>query len=347
VTQHEYTLPPWSRCMTAGVFSDAELDWGQRHLKIPDAWKVSRGAGIKVAVLDTGCDVNHPDLVGQVIAERNFTDSPYPDVTDKHRHGTHVSGIIAAKENDRGNVGDAPDLGQNGGGLLIGKVLSDDGSGRMDWIADGIRWAVARGAEIINMSLGSPQYNAGLHKAIKEADEAGVLLIVAAGNSGQDSLPQHPAAVLETISVAAYTERGTIADFSSWGSYVDIAAPGENVLSCWPGGQYMRLSGTSMASPQLAGIAALILSANKAAGRPKLTRRGLRDLLRDTADDLGSPGKDDASGWGLINPSKVVLPLDKPATPQPKLYLGGTVAVGANHPRPLLSIGLPVKEGAN
>lgn len=298
-------LPPWRRASRVlSALSTAERDWGLRQFRIPEAWKSSRGAGVRIAVLDTGIDANHRDLKNQVRAVANFTNSAY-HVRDMQGHGTHCAGVIAAREDNQGMVGVCPDLGQSDGGLLIGKVLGDDGSGLGSWVTAGIDWAVAEGAEIISMSLGGRVPDKDIHEAIVRAAEAGVLVIAAAGNDGgggtQEDRVNYPGRYAETIAVGAVGRDELIAEFSSRGEAVDIAAPGEKILSTFPGNKYVRLSGTSMATPFVAGVVGLIC-----AQRELGTVDALRQLLYEHAEDAGPPGEDFSYGAGLIRPDAML-----------------------------------------
>ncbi len=305
-----YRLPPWQREAVLEVLSPQERDWGLNQFKIPEAWKTSRGASVKIAVLDTGCQINHSDLDGQVIDARDFTNSPYGP-GDVQGHGTHVAGVIGAKENDQGVVGLCPDIREGGGGLLIGKVLGDDGSGQASWIAEGIHWAVGSGAQIISMSLGSPIESPTISEAIRNAVSSGAIVVAAAGNDGArdggDDSVNHPGRQHETIAVAAVTREGRLARFSSRGPQVDIAAPGQNILSTWRDGGWARLSGTSMATPFVSGVLGLVLSSGiKIDGLAELRR-----LLKDSSKDAGTPGRDHGFGWGLIDPETILAGQDE------------------------------------
>lgn len=309
-----YRLPPWRRSGNVlSALSPQERDWGLNQFKIPEVWRKTRGAGVRIAVLDTGCDTTHPDLSGQVIGQRDFTNSPYGS-GDVQGHGTHCAGVIAAKENDTGIVGVCPDLAESGGGLLIGKVLGDDGSGRSTWVADGVQWATQKRADVISMSLGSSQYDERIHRAIERATESGAFVIAAAGNDGgggsRTDRVNYPGRLDQTIAVGAVGRDKLIADFSSRGSAVDIAAPGVDILSCVPGGRYVRMSGTSMATPFVAAVVGLVLSLGKISGV-----ENLRKLLVDHAEDAGRPGRDRDYGAGLIRPDTMLSDVSPPQAP--------------------------------
>ncbi|HEY2883211.1 MAG TPA: S8 family peptidase [Pirellulales bacterium] len=282
------------------------IDWGLAAYHIPDHWKATRGQGVKVAVLDTGINQTHPDLATAIEQARDFTGSPF-GAADRNGHGTHTSGTIAARQNNLGVIGVAPNCR-----LLVGKVLGDDGSGSSATVAAGIDWACQAGADIISMSLGSPQPDDALLAAIQRAAAQGKFVIAAAGNEGGDDSVNYPARWPQTIAVAAVDHNGQLADFSSRGPEVCVAAPGEDVLSTWLGGGYAKLSGTSMAAPFVAGVTALLVALHRqggAAQTPLATIDDLRDHLARTATDAGPAGKDPGYGWGLINPDSL---LDEP-----------------------------------
>lgn len=309
-------LPPYRVEMVYRSLATGEqVDWGLKLLGVPDLWKTTLGRGIKVAVLDTGCQLGHPDLTGAVALAQNFTRDGDRDVQG---HGTHVAGTIAARRNERGVVGVAPDCE-----LLVAKVLGDDGNGSSANVAAGVRWAVQHGAAIVSMSLGSPQPAEDIAEAIKDAVAKGVFVICAAGNEGPGmNTVNYPARLPETIAVAAVDRYGRVADYSSRGPQVDIAAPGSDVLSTWNNSGYSRISGTSMATPFVSGIVALVLSAAKAGVVPQPSGvDGLRKLLAEHATDLGPSGRDPASGFGLIAPGKMLAPS---AAESPHASLVGT-----------------------
>ncbi len=247
--------------------------WGIRQVKAPEAWDRARGkSSVLVAVIDTGVDYRHPDLAGIVVKGpdvSNGDNDPYDD----HGHGTHVAGTIAARSNGSGVVGVA-----FGVKILAIKALDEDGSGPEDGIARAIDAAVQNGAKVINMSLGGPQDSRALRDAVARAARNGVLCVVAAGNDG-DTRPDYPAAYPDALAVGATDTHDRRAYFSNYGSYVQVAAPGAGVLSCSRGGGYERMSGTSMASPHVAGAAALLLSAHSG-----MSPAALKKALIDTGD---------------------------------------------------------------
>ncbi len=278
-------------------------DWGVRLLNIPSLWRLTEGEGIKVAILDTGITLTHPDLVGAFprFSYKDFTSSP-SGISDQNGHGTHVAGIIAARKNNTGVVGVAPKAD-----LIIGKVLGDNGAGTAKGIARGIDWAVEKGADIISMSLGSQVSVPLIHDAIKNAARQGVFLITAAGNDSLNFV-DFPGAYKETVAVGSINESKRLSSFSSIGKEVTIVAPGENILSTYPPATYATLSGTSMATPFVAGVVALMLAKHKKYGgkTPINNQQDLENHLAMTAIDLGEAGFDEKFGYGLINPRSLI-----------------------------------------
>ena len=295
-----FRLPPYELKEVFTQLSQT-VDWGHAVIGVPRGWVRNRGKGARIAILDTGVQNNHPDLNGQVIAAKDFTGSGSGH-DDRAGHGTHVAGVVAAIDNDTGVVGVAPECN-----LIIGKVLGDDGSGGDSGIAAGIDWAIAQKAHVISMSLGSSSPSNRIHDAVKRAAAAGIVIIAAAGNEGpnQGSVG-YPGAFPECVCVGAFDANGKIANFSSRGSQLDVAGPGVNVLSCIPGSKYGRMSGTSMATPYVAGVAALVVGACLAFSRPTPTSAEFKAMLKGASVDAGATGRDPAFGWGLIDPQFLI-----------------------------------------
>lgn len=238
----------------------SEVPTGVELIQAPKIWNKTKGKGVTVAVLDTGCDSTHPDLQERIIGGRNFTDDDgsNPDIfLDYNGHGTHVAGTIAAQQNDNGVVGVAPEAS-----LLIVKVLNKKGSGQYEWIINGIDYAIEQKVDIISMSLGGPNDMPELHEAIKKAISNNILVVCAAGNEGDgdDSTDEfaYPGCYNEVISVGAINLERRSSDFSNSHNEIDLVAPGEKILSTYLKGKYATLSGTSMAAPHASGALALI-----------------------------------------------------------------------------------------
>ena len=314
-----FRLPPFDAKPVSAVALTETVDWSINFLGIPSLWKQSEGEGVVVAVLDTGCDVDHPDLQGAIAGARDFSGSLW-GVRDRNAHGTWCVGMIGARANDVGVRGIVPKCK-----ILVGKVLGDDGSGSEEAILAGIEWAAAQGAHIISMSLGGPSMSERLHDAIRAfVSQPHRFVVCAAGNDGRNNSVNFPAKWEETVAVAAVDENGKLTSFSSRGPEVDIAAPGANMLSTVPmtAGAYAKMSGTSMATPVVAGIAAACLSKHlKDGGSTGLeTWKDLQAHLRKTARDAGPIGPDVGYGYGIIDPAKLLdaISVVPPVVPTPE-----------------------------
>lgn len=269
---------------------------GVSQVKAPPAWGCSRGKGIKVAVLDTGIDWTHPDLAANVKGAVSFV--PGQTAMDGHGHGTHCAGTIGAPINGLGVVGVAPEA------WLYGvKVLANNGSGNWSWLISGLSWCVQNGINIASMSLGGGGAPAALEQMCNAAFGRGVLLVAAAGNAGPGmNTVGQPGKYKNVIAVSAIDNANVIANFSSRGPEVEIAAPGVQVLSTVPGGGYAQMSGTSMACPHVAGGAAVVWGAHRFA-----TNRQVWDLLASTADNLGPPSWDPLYGYGRLDVDQAAM----------------------------------------
>lgn len=228
--------------------------WSITAFDLPEAWKHTQGEGVKIAVLDTGCDLDHPDLVDNLLPGKNFVDESKPP-EDKQQHGSHVTGTICAQNNDIGMVGVAPKAK-----VIPIKVLDDFGDGHLTTVAKGIYYAIEQGADIISMSLGSPMPVEIVRKAIIAAAAKGIPTFVAAGNAGNTKDVFFPAAYPETIAIGSINEHFRRSKFSNTGRNLDFMAPGDKIFSTVPDNWYAILSGTSMACPFAVGVAALLLS---------------------------------------------------------------------------------------
>jgi subtilisin family serine protease len=268
----------------------AEVPWGIQRVNAPNAWNVTQGQGVRVAVIDTGIDANHPDLAGQVAGGYNAIDKSKP-YFDDNSHGTHVSGTIAGKRDGRGVVGVAPQAR-----LYAVKVLNKDGSGHLSWIIKGIVWCAKNNIQVANMSLGSPMGSIFMRLAVNYAASKGVTLVAAAGNSGGSV--GYPAAYPAAIAVAAADSQDHIASFSSRGKQVAFIAPGVGVRSSIPGGGYDSYSGTSMATPHVTGLAALAVA--RGAKGPD----AVRAKLAAAASPIGLAPSEE--GHGVIDAAMLV-----------------------------------------
>jgi thermitase len=277
-----------------------------------EAWKITTGSGIKVAVLDTGVANDHDDISSQVVGYANFVsadtkEDPKADPEDKYGHGTHVAGIVAAKANNTiGVAGVCPDCS-----ILDVKVLNDSGAGSSSVIANGISWAASNGAKVINMSLGLRVSSRTLEAAVNNAWSQGAVIVAAAGNAGTQA-KIYPGAYPNVIAVAATDNNDAKASFSTYGKWVDVAAPGVNVYSTFPNHEFQLgtqndrsmgydvASGTSMASPVVAGVAALAWSSHTGA-----TNTSVRANVESTADKI-LPGTGTYWAYGRVNACRAV-----------------------------------------
>ncbi len=229
--------------------------WAIDMFDIPSNWEKSKGEGVKIGVLDTGCDLDHHDLKNNLLPGKNFINEkelPWDD----NKHGTHVAGIIAAENNDLGIVGVAPKSK-----VVPIKVLDKYGYGEMKTICKGIKWAVDEAkVDFICLSLGTPNPVEPVRGAIRYALENKVITFVAAGNIGNTSEIFYPANYSEVIGIGSVDENLNRSSFSNTGNGLDFLAPGGNILSTVPNNWYALMSGTSMATPFAVGIAALLLS---------------------------------------------------------------------------------------
>lgn len=303
-----YYVPPMPERVSALEIIEEYPQYGMSLMRVPPYWARSQGEGVRVGIIDTGCDLDHPEFAGRIVASQDSTGKGTAD--DGHGHGTHVAGIVAAARDGRGVVGAAPKAD-----LVIAKVLADDGSGTDDQVAAGVRWCVQQGCDIINMSLGGPTPDESLYQAIKAAVAAGVVVVCAAGNSGPgEDTVAYPAHFPESIAVAAVDDRATRARFSSTGREVDCCAPGVEVISTYKGGSYLRMSGTSMAAPHVAGALALYIAWSKRSQGRRPTVEDVRGWITRQARDLGAPGVDPEYGAGLLLMPEVAGPFrDVPA----------------------------------
>jgi len=275
--------------------------YGQYHhqtIHTSEAWDRSVGYNVTVAVLDNGIDMNHEDLMGKIVDPYDVTyDSPY--TLSMGDHGTHVAGIIgSAMENGYGGVGVAP-----AASIMPIDVFAGS-SAYTSEVIEGIYRAIDHGADIINMSLGNYSYNSFFQDAINYAYNRDILVVAAAGNDATN-LTHYPSSYNHVISVGSTTQDDTLSYFSNYGSYVDITAPGSDILSTTPYNFYETFSGTSMASPVVAGVAALVKSSE-----PYLSVDDITNRLTSTADDLGSAGRDDYYGNGRVNAKSAMQILD-------------------------------------
>ncbi|MFB3789381.1 MAG: S8 family serine peptidase [bacterium] len=284
--------------------ADFELDnaWGVQHIhsEVCHAGGI-KGGGVKVGVIDTGVNYNHPDIAGNYRGGYDFVNKD-SDPQDDNSHGSHVAGILAALDNSQGVVGVAPKVE-----LYALKVLNQYGNGGYSDIVAALEWSVTNGIQVVNLSLGSVgDPGTTVEQAFANAAAAGLVIVAAAGNQGNaegtgDNVI-YPARYQSVIAVAALNPANQRAVFSSTGPAVELAAPGVDILSIQHNGPgYTTKSGTSMASPHVAGAAALLIDAG-------ISSTLVRTALQLTADDLGNPGRDSFHGFGLVDPVDAANP---------------------------------------
>ena len=274
------------------------LGWEIQKLNINHHWALTEGAGVTVAVIDTGCDLSHDDLRENLLPGKNFINEnkqPYDD----NGHGTHVAGTIAAVNNGTGMVGVAPKTK-----IVPVKALDKKGGGSTHVIARAVEWAVSRRVDFITMSLGSGGMDAGLKQAIDYAEQMNVVVFCAAGNSGPNVDIMYPARFNNTISIGAVNDRFDRTKFSCSGESLDFMAPGLNIFSTVPNNRYAIMSGTSMSNPFATGCASLLLSYNKRHHKYNLrTYRDYVDFFKKHTIQVSNPAHRTKryQGYGIMN----------------------------------------------
>ncbi len=272
------------------------LPWGIDRIDAEKTWSITTADSIKAAIVDTGIDLKHPDLKDNINGGYNAI-YPWKSANDDNGHGTHVAGIVAALNNSIGVVGIGPQID-----LYAVKVLNASGSGYLSDVIEGLDWAIANGMRVVNMSLGTSEDIQSFREAVQKVNEAGIIQVAAAGNTGGSVL--YPAAYPEVIAVSATDQLDNVASWSSRGSEIDLAAPGVNIYSTYKGQTYKTLSGTSMAAPHVAGTAALVLSIPGKCdydGNGTCSPVEVKQKLEEGAVDLGQAGRDELYGSGLVN----------------------------------------------
>lgn len=267
------------------------------HIKMKsgEAWNITTGSeNIIMAILDTGIDGTHPEFQDRCVTGHNFStgeDVPPGTHFDSYGHGTHVAGIAGATGNN--NIGIA---GVNWKSGIMPLKVNDEGDEVAEYVIEAISWAADHNANVMNMSLGSPGYSQALQDAITYACKKNSVIVVSMGNSGT-AVGQFPAGCRGVIPVGSTNGRDELSDFSTWGNYISVCAPGENIYSTSKKDHgYVSQSGTSMSTPQVVGAVALLQSIH-----PDWTPEEIRSQLESTCDDIGDTGFDRKTGWGRIN----------------------------------------------
>jgi len=270
---------------------DFDKQWGLKKIYAPESWDIEKGKPeVIIAIIDTGIDYNHTDLSGKVIKGYDYANDDN-DPIDDNGHGTHCAGIAGAMMNNSiGIVGVAPDCS-----LMAVKSIDETGEGTYSDVAEGIIYAADNGAKVINLSLGGCSYSQTLQDAVDYAYQKGCVIIAAGGNDNSNQ-PVYPAACSNVIGVGATNENDEKWQSSNYGSYIDVVAPGVNIYSTGLGNTYFSATGTSASAPFVSGLAGLLFSHNLV-----LQNYEVENKITQTADDLGTTGRDDYFGYGRIN----------------------------------------------
>lgn len=251
------------------------IPWGVSQIKAPHAWSTTTGHRVKVGVIDTGVDFSHPDLQQSLSRGINLLNrSMLPH--DDNGHGTHIAGTIAAANQLQGMIGVAPRA-------LISPVKAFDhnGSAFVSDIILGIEWCVRNRINVINMSFGMKTRSKALLGAVINAHNAGVIIVASSGNDGKRRTVDYPARYPQTIAVGATNKLRRVAAFSNRGTYIDVYAPGDKIVSAWLRGKYNEMSGTSMATSHVSGAIALLL-----AHKPDLTPSEIKSIIKRSVQPL-------------------------------------------------------------
>lgn len=284
--------------------------WGNQYnlaaIHAPQGWALDTGAvWVTIAIVDSGVDLTHPDLFVRILPGYDFVNND-AIAQDDNGHGTHVAAIAAASSNNAVGIS-----GVNwGANILPVKVLNASGNGTYANVAAGIVWATDHGAQVINLSLGGASPSFVLNDAVNYAYQRGVILVASTGNAGISGV-LYPAAYDPVIAVGATDSTNSWAGFSNFGPEVDVVAPGVNIYSAYPGGGYGYRSGTSMSTPHVSGLAAILW------GIPGNGPVNIRTIIEGTAHDLGNPGWDEYFGYGIIQMDAAIQQALPPDTSTP------------------------------
>jgi subtilisin family serine protease len=313
--------------------SEYSESWALREIGVEPAHSTEyTGKGIKVALLDTGIDYTHHELKPSYRGGYDFVNDD-SDPMDDNGHGTHVAGILAAARDGKGVVGVAPDAE-----IYAIKVSDAKGKGSFSGLVKGINWSIENGMDVVSMSITGQGGSKALAKAVDIAyNKHGLVMVAAVGNGGKGDV-LYPAAYENVIGVGSVTEDNTKSSFSRTGSEVELVAPGSGIKSTAIGEKYRLSSGTSMATPYVTGVIALLLGSDERAwnkagmanGDGKWTNDEIRQVLRETAIDLGEDGKDNSFGYGLLNLDLGSVPEIAIAPPEKELAKDKPVVIKLN-----------------
>ncbi len=283
-----------------------KMCWSIAKTNIPKTWEITKGADMTAMVIDTGHPI-HRDIGDNAIEGRSFITGRGSSIIDRNGHGTHVTGIICAKDNDIGMVGVAPQSR-----VVSVKALDDNGSGSLRGIEDALTYATVIKPDVVCMSLGSTSGTKKIHDLIRKLYDLDIPVVCAAGNNGYHGGINYPAKYPETIAVAAFDENGRIANFSARGPEVDWAGPGVGIYSTWLNHSYKKLDGTSMATPYIVGVILLLLSKHriqeKETGKNDCkTVEQVREHLGKYTVDKGMVGRDNYWGYGVVDVERLIV----------------------------------------
>ena len=273
--------------------SGENIDWGVKRIRAPEAWEIATGKGVRVGVIDTGIATSHPDLQGAVVGGFNAVDGD--SYEDDNNHGTYVASVLAGRRNGLGIVGVAPDA------LLYAiKVLGSDGQGYISDVIEGCQWALAEELPVVNMSLGSRHESIAMQEAISVIASQGMITIAAGGNEGERGIFS-PARYDVTICVGGSRIDGKRAPWSNYGQSLKekgVLAPGDWILAAERNGGWRRVSGTSIATPHVTGVVALLLEANQ------VEYDSIREFVFGAASQSQNP--DEFRGHGVVDARKTL-----------------------------------------
>lgn len=274
--------------------------WGLKTIMAEEAWTNTPTSKktVVVAVIDTGIELSHSDLKDCVMPGGYNFFTHNDDVSDINGHGTAVSGVIAAKVNNR--LGIAGVVGTAEVKILPLRVANSAGEGFVADVIKAIDYAIAHGADVINISMGSEIYSDSENAAVQRAVQAGVIVVAAAGNDGNSTV-NYPASYDNVLSVGSIDNTKTRSDFSNYNNKVGVVAPGEDIYSCYPHNSYLYLNGTSFSAPMVSGIAAVLRAIN-----PSLKNNEVINIIETTAQDRGTIGRDSRYGYGVVNMDEAV-----------------------------------------